>query len=274
MDRSIAPVSLKGLLPSLQDWKESIGPIFRGTFVGFFLGILPGGGSIISSFASYAMEKKISKHPEKFGHGAIAGVAGPETANNAATGGAFIPLLTIGIPNNAVMALMLGALVIHGLQPGPLIMKEQPALFWGTIASMYIGNAMLLLLNLPLIGIWIQVLRIPYTILFPFIILFCLIGVYGVNYSQLEIWVMIIFGVFGYVMRKLGYEMAPLVLALILGPMFESSLRQSLIIFDGNLMVFFTRPISAAFLVVSMLLLLSNFIPWMRSRKSLLAEPE
>lgn len=274
MDRSIAAVPLKGLLPSLQDWKESAGPIFRGTFVGFFLGILPGGGSIISSFASYAMEKKISKHPEKFGHGAIAGVAGPETANNAATGGAFIPLLTIGIPNNAVMALMLGAMVIHGLQPGPLIMKEQPALFWGTIASMYIGNAMLLLLNLPLIGIWVQVLRIPYTILFPFIILFCLIGVYGVNYSQLEIWVMIIFGVFGYVMRKLGYEMAPLVLALILGPMFESSLRQSLIIFDGNLMVFFTRPISAAFLIVSMLLLLSNFIPWMRSRKSLLSEPE
>jgi putative tricarboxylic transport membrane protein len=274
MDRSIAAVSLKGLMPSLQDWKESLGPIFRGTFLGFFLGILPGGGSIISSFASYAMEKKISRHPEKFGHGAIAGVAGPETANNAATGGAFIPLLTIGIPNNAVMALMLGALVIHGLQPGPLIMKEQPALFWGTIASMYIGNAMLLLLNLPLIGIWIQVLRIPYTILFPFIILFCLIGVYGVNYSQLEIWVMLIFGIFGYVMRKLGYEMAPLVLALILGPMFESSMRQSLIIFDGNLMVFFTRPISATFLIVSMLLLLSNFIPWMRSRKNLLSESE
>lgn len=274
MDRSIAPVSLKGLMPSLQDWKESVGPIFRGTFLGFFLGILPGGGSIISSFASYAMEKKISKHPEKFGHGAIAGVAGPETANNSATSGAFIPLLTIGIPNNAVMALMLGALVIHGLQPGPLIMKEQPALFWGTIASMYIGNAMLLLLNLPLIGIWIQVLRIPYTILFPFVILFCLIGVYGVNYSQLEIWVMLIFGVFGYIMRKLGYEMAPLVLALILGPMFESSLRQSLIIFDGNMMVFFKRPISATFLTVSILLLLSNCIPWMRSRKNLLSEPE
>lgn len=274
IDRSIAAVSLKGLLPSLQDWKESLGPIFRGTFLGFFLGILPGGGSIISSFASYAMEKKIARHPEKFGHGAIAGVAGPETANNAATGGAFIPLLTIGIPNNAVMALMLGAMVIHGLQPGPLIMKEQPALFWGTIASMYIGNGMLLLLNLPLIGIWIKVLKVPYTILFPFIILFCLIGVYGVNYSQLEIWIMLTFGVFGYVMRKLGYEMAPLVLALILGPMFESSLRQSLIIFDGNMMVFFTRPISATFLIVSMLLLLSNFIPWMRSRKNLLSEPE
>jgi putative tricarboxylic transport membrane protein len=274
MDRSISAVPLKGLMPSLQDWKESLGPIFRGTFLGFFLGILPGGGSIISSFASYAMEKKISKHPEKFGHGAIAGVAGPETANNAATSGAFIPLLTIGIPNNAVMALMLGALVIHGLQPGPLIMKEQPALFWGTIASMYIGNAMLLLLNLPFIGIWVKVLKIPYTILFPFIILFCLIGVFGVNYSQLEIWVMLTFGVFGYVMRKLGYEMAPLVLALILGPMFESSLRQSLIIFDGNPMVFFTRPISVTFLMVSVLLLVSNLIPWMRNRKNLLSEPD
>jgi putative tricarboxylic transport membrane protein len=273
MDRSIAAVSLKGLMPSLQDWKESMGPIFRGTFLGFFLGILPGGGSIISSFASYAMEKKISRHPEAFGRGTIAGVAGPETANNAATSGAFIPLLTIGIPNNAVMALMLGALVIHGLQPGPLIMKEQPALFWGTIASMYIGNAMLLLLNLPLIGLWVQVLRVPYTILFPFVILFCLIGVYGVNYSQLEIWVMLIFGVFGYVMRKLDYEMAPLVLALILGPMFENSLRQSLIIFDGNPLVFFTRPISAAFMLVSLLLLVSNLIPWMNRRKSLLSEP-
>jgi putative tricarboxylic transport membrane protein len=272
MERSIAAVKLKGLLPSLQDWKESLAPIFRGTFLGFFLGILPGGGSIISSFASYAMEKKLSRTPEKFGHGAIAGVAGPETANNAATGGAFIPLLTIGIPTNAVMALMLGALVIHGLQPGPLIMKEQPALFWGTIASMYIGNLMLLLLNIPFIGIWVQILKVRYTILFPFIILFCLIGVFGVNYSRLDIWIMLLFGVFGYVMRKLEYEMAPLVLALILGPMFESALRQSLIIFNGNPLVFFTRPISAAFLLGALLLLLSNLLPWMRSRKKYLAD--
>jgi putative tricarboxylic transport membrane protein len=274
MERSIAAVKLKGLLPSLQDWKESLAPIFRGTFLGFFLGILPGGGSIISSFASYAMEKKLSRAPEKFGHGAIAGVAGPETANNAATSGAFIPLLTIGIPTNAVMALMLGALVIHGLQPGPLIMKEQPALFWGTIASMYIGNLMLLLLNLPFIGIWVQILKVRYTILFPFIILFCLIGVFGVNYSRLDIWIMLIFGVCGYVMRKLEYELAPLVLALILGPMFESSLRQSLIIFNGNPLVFFTRPISAAFLLGALLLLLSNLLPWMRARKKYLADAD
>ncbi len=274
MERSIAAVKLKNLLPNRQDWKESLGPIFRGTFLGFFLGILPGGGSIISSFASYAMEKKLSRTPEKFGHGAIAGVAGPETANNSATGGAFIPLLTIGIPTNAVMALMLGALVIHGLQPGPLIMKEQPALFWGTIASMYIGNAMLLLLNLPFIGIWVQILKVRYTILFPFIILFCLIGVFGVNYSRLDIWIMLIFGVFGYLMRKLEYEMAPLVLALILGPMFENALRQSLIIFSGNPLVFFTRPISAAFLLGALLLLLSNLLPWMRSRKKYLADAD
>jgi putative tricarboxylic transport membrane protein len=274
LERSIAAVKLKGLLPSLQDWKESFGPILRGTFLGFFLGILPGGGSIISSFASYAMEKKLSRTPEKFGHGAIAGVAGPETANNSATGGAFIPLLTIGIPTNGVMALMLGALVIHGLQPGPLIMKEQPALFWGTIASMYLGNTMLLLLNLPFIGVWVQILKVRYTILFPFILLFCLIGVFGVNYSLLDMWMMLIFGVFGYILRKLEYEMAPLVLALILGPMFENALRQSLIIFNGNPLVFFTRPISAAFLVAALMLLMSNLIPWMRSRKKFLADTE
>jgi putative tricarboxylic transport membrane protein len=274
LERSIAAVKLKGLLPSLQDWKESFGPILRGTFLGFFLGILPGGGSIISSFASYAMEKKLSRTPEKFGHGAIAGVAGPETANNSATGGAFIPLLTIGIPTNGVMALMLGALVIHGLQPGPLIMKEQPALFWGTIASMYLGNTMLLLLNLPFIGVWVQILKVRYTILFPFILLFCLIGVFGVNYSLLDMWMMLIFGVFGYILRKLEYEMAPLVLALILGPMFENALRQSLIIFNGNPLVFFPRPISAAFLVAALMLLMSNLIPWMRSRKKFLADTE
>jgi len=272
MERSIAAVRLKGLLPTRQDWKESLGPIFRGTFLGFFLGILPGGGAILSSFASYAMEKKLSPRPEAFGRGAIAGVAGPETANNAATGGAFIPLLTIGIPTNAVMALMLGALVIHGLQPGPLIMKEQPALFWGTIASMYLGNGMLLLLNLPFIGLWVQILKVRYTLLFPYILLFCLIGVFGVNYSLLDTWLMLGFGVFGYLLRKLDYEMAPLVLAMILGPLFENALRQSLIIFNGNPLVFFTRPISGAFLAGALLLLLSNLLPWMRSRKKYLAD--
>jgi putative tricarboxylic transport membrane protein len=272
--REVIATKIRGLLPTLQDWKDSLWPIARGTFLGFFLGILPGGGAVLASFASYAVEKKVSKHPERFGKGAIEGVAGPETANNAATAGAMIPLLTLGVPNNGVTALMLGALVIHGLQPGALLMKEQPALFWGTIASMYLGNAMLLVLNLPLIGLWVQVLRVPYPILFPLILLFCLIGVYSVSNSVVEIWFMLLFGVLGYLMKKFEYESPPLVLALILGPMFENALRQSLILFDGNPTVFLTRPLSAAFLVVSLLLLLSNVVPWIRGKKHLLAEAD
>jgi len=272
--RDVMETAISHLLPTRQDWKDSLGPIGRGTFLGFFLGILPGGGALLASFASYALEKKLSRRPETFGKGAIEGVAGPETANNAATGGAFIPLLTLGIPNNGVMALMLGALVIHGLQPGPLLMKEQPALFWGTITSMYLGNAMLLVLNLPLIRLWVQVLKIPYPILFPLILLFCLIGVYSVSNSLVEIWFMLGFGVLGYLMKKFEYEAAPLVLALILGPMLENALRQSLIMFDGNPMVFFTRPISATFLLASALLLLSNMVPFIRGKKHLLAEQD
>jgi putative tricarboxylic transport membrane protein len=270
--QGVVKTKISNLLPTLRDWKDSVGPIFRGTFLGFFLGILPGGGALLASFASYSVEKKLSKHPERFGKGAIEGVAGPETANNAATGGAFIPLMTLGIPNNGVMALMLGALVIHGLQPGPLLMKEQPALFWGTITSMYVGNAMLLVLNLPLIGLWVQVLRIPYPILFPLILLFCLIGVYSVNNSFIEIGFMIGFGVVGYLMKKFEYEAPPLVLALILGPMFENALRQSLILSEGNPAVFLTRPICAAFLIISFLLLLSTVFPWIQERKHLLTD--
>ena len=270
--REVTKTRIRGLFPNLQDWKNSIGPIFRGTFLGFFLGILPGGGAVISSFASYAIEKKMSKHPEKFGTGAIEGVAGPESANNSATGGSFIPLLTLGVPTNGVMALMLGALVLHGLQPGPLLMKEQPGLFWGTITSMYLGNVMLLILNLPLIGLWVQVLRIPYPILFPLILLFCLIGVFSVNNSVAEIWFMILFGIAGYLMKKFEYEMAPLVLALIMGPMFENALRQSLIIFEGDPIVFLTRPISAAFLIVSCSLLLSTMLPWLKGKRKLLSD--
>ncbi len=264
--------TIRGLLPSVADWKASIGPILRGTFVGFFLGILPGGGALISSFASYSMEKKLSRHPEQFGKGAIEGVAGPESATNAATAGAFIPMLSLGIPNNGVMALMLGALILHGLQPGPLLMKEQPDLFWGTIASMYVGNVMLLVLNLPLIGLWVQVLRIPYPVLFPLILLFCLIGVYSVNNSTMEIWFMIGFGVVGYLMKKFEYEAAPLVLALILGPMFENALRQSLILSEGSAIVFVTRPISAAFLAAAVLLLASSLVPWLKEKKRLLSD--
>ncbi len=181
--RDIFQSKIRGLLPNLQDWKDSALPITRGSILGFFLGILPGGGALISSFVSYAMEKKISRHPEKFGTGVIEGVAGPETANNAATGGAFIPLLTLGIPANVVMAMLLGALLIHGMQPGPMLLQSHPDLFWGVVTSMYVGNGMLLLLNLPLIGLWVQVLKVPYRILFPLILLFCLIGAYSINYA-------------------------------------------------------------------------------------------
>ena len=197
----------------------------RGTVLGFFLGILPGGGAVIASFASYALEKKLSNTPERFGNGAIEGVAGPEAANNAAAGGAFIPLMTLGIPPNVVMALLLGAFIIHGLQPGPLLMAQRPDLFWGIVASMYIGNAMLLVLNMPLIGMWVQVLKLPYRILFPLILMFCIVGVFASGNAVFDVFVMVVFGVLGYLMRKFGYEPAPLVLAFVLGPMLENNLR-------------------------------------------------
>jgi putative tricarboxylic transport membrane protein len=253
--RTIYAESMKGLLPNLEDWKRSVMPIARGSLLGFFLGILPGAGAIIASFAAYAAEKRVSKHPEQFGKGAIEGVAAPEAANNAAAGGAFIPLLTLGIPANAVMAILLGALMIHGLQPGPLLMTRAPDLFWGTITSMYIGNAMLLVLNLPLIGIWIRVLRISYTVLFPFILLFCLIGSYSVNNNVGDGLVMWVFGILGYLLKKFDYEAAPLVLALVIGPMMEEALRQSLILSAGSFSIFFERPISAGFIFTAALLL-------------------
>jgi putative tricarboxylic transport membrane protein len=253
--RTIYAASMKGLLPNLEDWKRSVMPIARGSLLGFFLGILPGAGAIIASFAAYAAEKRVSKHPEQFGRGAIEGVAGPEAANNAAAGGAFIPLLTLGIPANAVMAILLGALMIHGLQPGPLLMTRAPDLFWGTITSMYIGNAMLLVLNLPLIGIWIRLLRVPYTLLFPFILLFCLIGSYSVNNNIGDGIVMWVFGILGYLLKKFDYEAAPLVLALVIGPMMEEALRQSLILSAGSFAIFVERPISAGFIFAAALLL-------------------
>ena len=249
---------IKHLLPNIEDWKRSLRPIIRGTFIGFFLGILPGGGSILSSFVSYSTEKRISKHPEDFGWGAIEGVAGPETANNAATAGAFIPLLALGIPPNVVMAILLGALLIHGITPGPLFIKQHPDVFLGTIASMYIGNGMLLLLNLPLIGIWVRVLKIPIRILFPLILLFCLIGSYAVNNSVFDIIVMIIFGVVGYILRKFKYEEAPLLLAFILGPMLEQAFRQSLVMSSGDLSIFLIRPISCIAILLSFALLFST----------------
>ncbi len=265
--REIYQTKIKDLLPTREDWKRSFAPIFRGSVLGFFLGILPGGGALISSFASYAMEKKLSKIPELFGKGAIEGVSGPETANNAATGGAFIPLLTLGIPSNVVMAVLLGALMIYGMEPGPMLLKNHPQLFWGAVTSMYIGNAMLLVLNLPLIGIWVQLLKVPYRILFPLILLFCLIGVYSLNYSAFEIQLMIIFGVLGYLMKKFRYEAAPLVLAYVLGPMVEISLRQSLTISNGSFGIFFTRPISMIGITAAILIIISPMIPWIKERR-------
>jgi putative tricarboxylic transport membrane protein len=241
--REIFKTELKGLLPTLRDWKDSFWPIIRGSVLGFFLGILPGGGAVISSFVSYGVEKKVSKHPEEFGQGAIAGVAGPEAANNSATAGAFIPLLTLGLPSNAVMAILLGALMIYGMPPGPKLITSNPHLFWGTISSMYIGNIMLLILNLPLIGLWVKILKIPYPILFPLILLFCLIGAYSLNNNAGEIGLMLLFGVLGYLMKKFKYDGAPLVLAMVLGPLMDQSLRQSLLMSGGSGLIFFTRPI-------------------------------
>jgi len=264
--RDILSAHIDHLLPNLQDWKDSSGPIARGTILGFFLGLVPGGGAIIASFASYAMEKKLAKHPEEFGHGAIQGVAGPESANNSAASGNFIPLLTLGIPCNAVMAILLGALMIHGLQPGPLLMTRAPDLFWGTIVSMYIGNVMLLVLNLPLIGLWVKVLKIPYYLLYPLILLFCLIGSYSLNNNAAEVVIMLIFGVVGYLMRKFRYDGAPLILALVLGPMLEEAFRQSLMLSKGDFSIFVSRPLSLAFLITAVLLLV---IPVVTQRKKL-----
>ena len=255
------------LFPNLQEWKDSTKPILRGTALGFFIGILPGTGPGLISFLSYAAEKRFSKAPEKFGSGAIEGVAGPESANNAAVSGGFVPLFTLGIPANSAMAILLGAMLIHGLQPGPMILSDHPDLFWGVITSMYVGNCMLLALNLPFIPLWVQLLKVPYRILFPLILLFCLIGVYSMNNSVLDILVMIIFGVLGYLMRKLDYEAAPLIMTFILGPMWESSLRQSLLMSKGSFLLFLTRPISAVALVLAFALLFFPIFSFLWKKK-------
>lgn len=264
--QEILKTDFKGLLPTLKDWRDSIGAIFRGSIIGFFLGILPGGGATISSFVSYGVEKKISRHPERFGRGAIEGVAGPESANNAAIGGSLVPLLTLGIPTNSIIALLLAALIIHGVRPGPEMIAKNPDVFWGFIASMYLGNAMLLLLNLPLIGLWVQILRIPYRILFPLILLFTIIGSYSTNNSIFDIQLMLVFGVLGYVLKKLGFELTPLVMAFVLGPMLEQAFRQSLIISRGTFDVFLMRPISLAFLVLAILVVFLSSLPILRRR--------
>jgi putative tricarboxylic transport membrane protein len=260
----ILKTKIKNLLPNMSDWMRSAGPILRGTVLGFFLGILPGGGTVLSSFLSYALEKRISKNPEQFGKGAIEGVAGPESANNSATSGGFVPLLTLGIPCNITMAMFFGALMIHGIRPGPLLLKNRPDLFWGVISSMYIGNVMLLVLNLPLIPIWVRVLKVPYRILYPLILLFCIVGAYSIKNSVFDVLGMVIAGMVGYLFRKYDYESAPLILAFILGPMFELNLRHSLLFSKGSFVIFFTRPISAVAIALSFIFLtlslLSNLL--------------
>jgi putative tricarboxylic transport membrane protein len=243
------------LFPNRGDWKRSMGPIGRGSLIGFVIGLLPGGTGIIASFASYAIEKRVASYPEGFGKGAIEGVAGPEAANNAAAQGAFIPLLTLGIPGNAVMALTLGALKIHGVIPGPLMIKEHPNVFWGVVASMYIGNLLLLILNLPLIGIWVRLLRVSTSILYPMIIFFCIIGAFSVSNSVFDVGALFFFGFLGYVLRKWNFDLAPLILGFILGPILETSARQSLIMSAGQFNIFFSSAITAILLGLALLVL-------------------
>jgi putative tricarboxylic transport membrane protein len=255
--QEVITAEIKRLFPSLRDWRDSIGPIFRGSGIGFFVGLIPGGGAIIPTFVSYAVEKRVSKYPEKFGHGVIEGVAGPESANNAAAQATFIPLLTLGIPPNATMAVLLGALMIQGVKVGPLLIVQNPDIFWGVVASMYVGNVMLLVLNLPLIPLWVRVLKTPDYLLFPLIVLLCLVGVYSINNSLLDLVLLFIFGIVGYLIRKYDYDAAPLIMGLILSPILEKSLRQSLLISRGHFSIFFKRPISLSFIVASVIILVS-----------------
>lgn len=263
--REIFTTKVKGIWPNRKDLQKSAMPILRGSLLGFFLGILPGAGNVTASFLSYGLERRLSPYPEKFGTGVIEGVAGPEAANNSAVAGAMIPLLSLGLPCNPVTALIMGALIIQGVQPGPMLISRNPEIYWGIIASFYVGNVMLLILNLPLVGMWVQLLKIPYRILFPLILLLCAIGTYSTNLNVFDVWVMIGFGVLGYLLRKRDYELAPFILALVLGPMFEQSLRQALILSAKDPMIFVNRPIAFGLLVVSFLLLV--FFAYNRWRK-------
>jgi putative tricarboxylic transport membrane protein len=258
--RTVYESKIKGLYPSKKDWKTSIGAIGRGSVVGFTVGILPGIGPTIASFMSYGMEKRVAKDSQNFGKGDIRGVAGPEAANNAAATGAFVPLLTLGIPGTGGMAMLLGALLMYGVQPGPLLIQRAPEIFWGTITSMYTGNILLLILNLPLIALWVRVLKVPYSILFSLILLFSLTGVYSINNSIADILIMNIFGIVGYFMKKMKYEGGPFILAFVLGPMFESNLRRSLMMSKGSVLIFFTRPICLVLVIVAFLSLMSPLV--------------
>jgi len=260
--------TISSLMPTKEDWKRMIAPILRGTALGAAVGILPGSGSIMGSFAAYSLEKKVSKYSAEFGKGAIEGVAAPESANNAGAQTSFIPMLTLGIPSNPVMALMIGAMIIHGIQPGPLVMTEQPALFWGVIVSMWIGNMMLLVLNLPMIGLWVRIVMVPYPLLFPAILVFCAIGVFSLNNTVVDVYLMALFGLLGYIFIKLDCEPAPLLLGFILGPMMEEYLRRALLISHGNPMVFVTRPISATMLVIAAVALVLVLAPTISKKRA------
>ena len=262
--RSVSVAKVSSLFPTREDWKRMFAPILRGTGIGVLLGVLPGAGLLLSSFSAYALEKKISRRPHEFGKGAIEGVAAPEAANNAAAQTAFIPMLTLGLPGTATMALMIGALVVQGVQPGSDILTQQPALFWGLIVSMWFGNLLLLLLNLPLVGMWARLISVPYHLLFPLICVFTAIGVYSIGNSSFDVMLMALFGVLGYVFRKAGAEPAPLILALILGPMAEEYLRRTLLISHGDASVFVTHPVSLVTLLISAALLLSIVLPSFR----------
>ena len=265
--RQVIMAEIKGLMPTREDFAASWKAVLRGTGIGAILGILPGGGAVLGSFAAYTLEKKIAKDPSRFGNGAIEGVAAPESANNAGAQTSFIPLLTLGIPSNAVMALMVGAMTIHGITPGPQVMSERPELFWGMIASMWIGNLMLVILNLPLIGIWVKLLSVPYRLLYPAILLFCCIGVYSLNNSAIDVGLALFFGLLGYLFIKLDCEPAPLLLGFVLGPMMEDNLRRAMLLSRGNPTVFLTRPLSLALLLVALALLMVVVLPAVRKKR-------
>ena len=265
--RQVYVERIGGLMPTREDWKRMVAPILRGTALGSLLGILPGGGALLASFAAYSLEKKVSKHGAEFGKGAIEGVAAPESANNAGAQTSFIPMLTLGIPSNPVMALMIGAMIIQGIRPGPNVMVEQPRLFWGVIASMWVGNLFLLVLNLPLIGLWVRLLSIPYQLLYPIILVFTAVGVLSLSNAPFDVHLMAVFGVLGYLLVKLDCEPAPLLLGYILGPMMEEYLRRAMALSRGDPMIFLERPISAAMLALAVLAMVSVVLPAVRSTR-------
>jgi putative tricarboxylic transport membrane protein len=267
-ERKVFTNKLSGLMPTMADLKASAGPIMRGTGIGAFLGVLPGTGPAIASFSSYMLEKKLAKDPSRFGKGAIEGVAGPESANNADAQCKFIPTLTLGIPASAVMALMLGALTIQGIAPGPQVMTQKPDLFWGLVASMWIGNAMLVILNLPLVGLWVMLLKVPYRLLFPCIMAFSCIGIYSVNNSPFELYLTAVFGVVGFLWMKLEMPPAPMLLGFVLGPLMEENLRRALLISRGDPTVFFTRPISLGFMIATALIIIIMVLPAVKARRA------